>query len=274
MEGMEVGVIVVVGVFPDLEAWIIVVIVIGIVIIPVVVADGQVEITNDQAVEGVELDLAVWKEGMVVVDEERGLDLDPGLDPGQGQDLVVEGEIDTEGKIERYLEIEEVEADLGVGVGVLVHEGEGKKTVKGEAITITEEGVEEDIVTAEVAAVVGACNVIETVIVIATLRETGKVHVHQGRNLKHNGDDQEKAAQWMKRNILKVPVRVVVTQVTIIKIMMWRNVSYESKLIVHVLRNSNKLLNLITTWNFFSGHFFGEHLYAPMLLSCCNECKS
>lgn len=64
-----------------------------IVIIPVGVADGQVEITNDQVVEGVELDLVVLKEeGVVVVDEGRG----QGLDPGLGQGLVVGGEMDTE----------------------------------------------------------------------------------------------------------------------------------------------------------------------------------
>ncbi len=92
MERKQVGVIVVVGVFLDLEAWIIAVVFV-IVIIPVVVADGQVEITNDQVVEGVELDLVVLKEeGVVVVDEGRG----QGLDPGLGQGLVVGGEMDTE----------------------------------------------------------------------------------------------------------------------------------------------------------------------------------
>lgn len=92
MERKQVGVIVVVGVFLDLEAWIIAVVFV-IVIIPVVVADGQVEITNDQVVEGVELDLVVLKEeGVVVVDEGRG----QGLDLGLGQGLVVGGEMDTE----------------------------------------------------------------------------------------------------------------------------------------------------------------------------------
>ncbi len=112
--------------------------------------------------------------------------------------------------------------------------------MKGGAITTTEEGVEEDKATAEVAAVVGACNVIESVIVIMidTLRETGKVHAHQGRNLKHNVDDQERAAERIQRKILHVLVVVMVA----IKIMVWRIVSCESKSKVHVSKKFKHII--------------------------------